>query len=110
IELDAAYQWGMPHLMMGAYYAGRPRLLGGDPVRGLEHFERARQISGGRLALASLFEARYYAVQTLDEPLFERRLEEVLETSPDALPEARLLNLIAREKARALLAAREDIF
>jgi hypothetical protein len=110
IELDEGFQWGMPHLMMGAFYAGRSKMLGGDPERGREHFEQARQITAGRLLLASYFEARYYAVQTFDEELFEQRLREVVAADADALPEARLLNMVAQQKSQDLLLAQEDIF
>jgi len=110
LELDDTFEYGMPHLLMGAFYAARPRLLGGDPERGRLHFARAAEIADGKLLLAPLFEARYYATQTLDEELFEQLLTGVIEAPEGLLPEVALLNAVAQAKARRLLDAREDYF
>ncbi len=110
LELDESFESGMPHLLMGGFWAGRPPILGGDLERGRRHFARAREIARGRSLLPDFFEARYYAVQAFDEPLFVERLTEVL-NAPDRLwPEGDLLNRVAKAKAEALLDARADIF
>jgi hypothetical protein len=42
--------------------------------------------------------------------LFESLLKKVEEASPDILPEARLANIIAKKKARKLLAQSNELF
>ena len=49
-------------------------------------------------------------LQAFDAGTFESSLREVLDAQPGALPEAELLNRIARVKAEALLARTEEIF
>jgi hypothetical protein len=50
------------------------------------------------------------AVQTLDEELFERLLGEVESASIDILPEMRLANAIAKQKAKILRGRKADLF
>ena len=73
-------------------------------------FQRAFEISDGKFLLAKVFHARYYAPLIVDEELFERELNEVLEAPSDALPEVRLLNEIAKAKARIFLANKSRYF
>ncbi len=41
LELDPGYYYNAAHDIMGAYYAIRPRMLGGSPEKAAEHFEQA---------------------------------------------------------------------
>jgi hypothetical protein len=109
-ELDESYIYGLPHLLLGAFHAARPPLLGGDPERAHLHFARAKEVGEGKLLLVPVFEARYYARALLDVELFERLLNEALAAPVDAVPDVRLLNAVAQEKARALLAAKDELF
>lgn len=54
--------------------------------------------------------AQSYAVQVQDKSLFESSLKTVEDASIDILPEQRLVNAIAKEKAKALLAKENDLF
>lgn len=110
VELDEGYLYGMPHLLLGAFKAARPPLLGGDPEAARIHFARVQEIGGGKLLLAPVFEARYYARATLDEELFESLLREVVETPVDIAPDIQLLNAVAKRKARDLLVLRDELF
>jgi len=49
-----------------------------------------------------VFYARYYAALALDEALFDKAVEYVLKTPTNVLPEARLANAIAKQKAKWL--------
>lgn len=109
-DLDEELFWGMPRILLGALHAGRPVTLGGDPVRSRAEFERAFAISGRNLLLAQVFFARFWCVQTFEAEAFETSLREVLDAPPGLLPDAELLNRIARRKAEALLARAEEIF
>jgi hypothetical protein len=57
-----------------------------------------------------LYYARTYAVATLDQQLFESLLKQIEDASLDVLPEARLANVIAKQKARKLLAQESELF
>ncbi|MEZ5064998.1 MAG: TRAP transporter TatT component family protein [bacterium] len=110
VELDETIFWGMPRILAGALQASRPITLGGNPDRARAEFDRALEISDRNLLLAQVFEAKTLAVQTFDGESFQSSLREVLEAAPGQLPEAELLNRIARIKAEELLARYEDIF
>jgi hypothetical protein len=108
--LDETLFWGMPRVLLGAMHASRPVLLGGNPDRSLEEFERAETVSGGNVLLAKVFFAKTYCVQTFDREAFETSLRAVLDAPTGLLPDAELLNQIARIQATALLARADDIF
>jgi len=110
VELDEGYLYGMPHLLLGAFHAARPPLLGGDPVRAERHFTRARELGQGNLLLVPVFEARYYARAILDAELFDRLLEEALSAPLDRAPDIRLLNAVAQRKARDLQPMKDEWF
>ena len=57
-----------------------------------------------------VYYARSYAVQTQNEALFEELLTKVQNTSLDILPEFRLANAIAKQKAELLLARKAELF
>lgn len=109
-EVDSTFYYGGAHLFLGALAGSRPRMLGGDPDRSRRHFETALRINGGRFLLTHVYYARSYAVQMMDEALFEELLGRVRAASPDILPEFRLANAIARKKADLLLARKAELF
>jgi hypothetical protein len=60
--------------------------------------------------LSYIYYAKFYAIKTLDEELFDRLIDKVVTTPLDVLPEYRLLNVMAKEKAKDLLSKKVDIF
>ena len=60
--------------------------------------------------MTQLYYARAYAVTTMDQQLFESLLKQVEDASIDDVPEIRLANVIAKQKARKLLAMENDLF
>jgi hypothetical protein len=54
--------------------------------------------------------AQYYCRQMLDEECFVEHLNQVLEAPDDLLPELRLWNEVARDKAAYLLEIRDELF
>jgi hypothetical protein len=109
-ELDERLFWGMPRILIGTLHASRPIMLGGNPGRSREEFERAFAVSERNLLLGLVFFAKSWCVQTFDAAAFDSSLREVLAAKPGALPEAELLNRIARVKAEVLLARSEELF
>jgi hypothetical protein len=100
----------MPQVLLGSLQTFRPRLLGGDPESGKQHFDEALRISGGKMLIFKVMYAKYYCRQTLDEACFDQNLKEVLDAPADLFPEFRLWNEIAREKARFLMDRRDELF
>jgi hypothetical protein len=108
--LDEGYLYGLPQLLLGAFHAARPPLLGGDPARAQRHFTRARELGQGNLLMVPVFEARYYARAILDPDLFDRLIAETLAAPLDRAPDIRLLNTVAQRKARDLAAMKDEWF
>jgi len=108
--LDDTLFWGMPRILLGALHAARPVMLGGNPDRSRQEFERAFAISHRNLLMAHVFFAKTWCELTFDAGSFESSLREVLDAPDGLLPEAELLNRIARAKAARLLARKQEIF
>lgn len=107
---DSEYYYGGAELFLGTLAGSRPKILGGNPEQSKAYFERAIRIAGGRFLLTYVYYARSYAVQTQNEALFEELLTKVKDTPLEVLPEFRLANAIAKQKAEELLAKKSDLF
>jgi len=109
LELDETYYYGGPHLFFASYYANLPPIMGGSAEKSRKAFEEVARISGGRFLMADVFFAQYYAPLILDRELFESTLRKVLDTPPDIDPDIRVMNELAKERARRLLDGVDDI-
>jgi hypothetical protein len=107
---DSLYYYGGADLFLGTLCGSKPKMLGGDPVRGRAHFERALRINQGGFLMTYVYYARSVAVQTQDEALFDELLAKVVQASPDILPGARLANQVAKKKAASLLNRKQELF
>ncbi len=110
LDRDSAYYYGGAHFFLGTLYGSRSKILGGDPDRSLDHFQRCLKINHEQFLMTYVYYARSYAVQTQNQELFEQCLARVDSTSLNVLPEARLSNAIAKKKARLLRAKLEQFF
>ncbi len=109
-ELNNTYFYGGPHLFFGVYYGSRPEMLGGNKQKSQEEFEKAIKISHGRFLFAKVLYAQFYAVQAQDRGLFDRLLREVITTDVNVLPEQRLGNILAQQRAQTLLGKANSLF
>jgi hypothetical protein len=109
VELDPAYQDGMPHVYLGVLHSLRPAAVGGQPERGRAAFERAEQLSGGRNLMAKTLYAEFYARLLFDRELHDRLLDDVLKAEPRA-PGFTLSNTLAQQRAAELRALADDYF
>jgi len=107
---DPDFFYGGPYLYFGVYYGSYPPAFGGRPDLSRQSFERAVASSRDRFLMTDVLYARTYAVLAQDRDLFHRLLTRVVEASPDLLPEQRLANAVAQQRARLLLAREEDLF
>jgi hypothetical protein len=110
LELEPEFFQGMPHVLAGTLLTFRPRMLGGNPEEGKRHFDEAFRISQRRMLIFQTVYARYYCHQMLDEECFDSTLKEVLDAPVDLNPAYRLLNQVAKEKARHLQEIRDELF
>jgi hypothetical protein len=109
-EKDSTFYFGGAHLFLGTLYGSRSKFLGGDPEKSRMYFEKALRINGEKFLMTHVYFAKSYAVQTLSDSLFEALLTKVENTSLDVLPKFRLGNVIAKRKAKALLARKDELF
>ncbi len=110
LRSDENFYYGSAHLYFGTMLATVPKNLGGKPDSAKKHFDKCLEIGGGKFLLPYVFLAQSYAVQIQDKALFESSLKTVEDASIDVLPEQRLVNAIAKQKAKALLAKEGDLF
>lgn len=110
LELDEGFYYGGPHIFMGIWLASRPTIAGGDLQKAKEHFLKALELGEGKFLMTYVYYADNYARRALDRELFVSTLEKVLETPADCAPELTLLNTIAQQKAKELLARVDEYF
>ncbi len=103
LELDETIENGSPHLFFGALYGAKPAMIGGDPARSRAHFERALEISERSSLLVQTTFAETYCRMVFDQVLHDALLHEVLDFNLDQEPSQRLVNQIAKRRARQLL-------
>jgi hypothetical protein len=110
LERNETFYYAGPHLFFGLMFSIKPAMFGGNAERGREHFERALHLTQEKFLITKVFFAESYAVQTLNESLFDRLLNEVIEADLDTLPEQKLVNTIAQQRAEALLGKKDSLF
>jgi hypothetical protein len=109
-EKDSSFYHGSAYLFLATIEGSTPRSLGGNPDTAKALFHKCLTVNGGKFLMTQLYYAKTYAVATQDQPLFESLLKQVEDASPDILPDARLANVIAKQKARRLLAQESELF
>ena len=110
IELDDTFYYGGAHMYFGVYYGSRAPLLGGNFVKSRQHFDRAREITNGKLLISDLLQAQYLARQQQDQQDFHDRLTAIVNAPDDLMPELALQNQIAKRKAALLLKKESEWF
>ena len=110
LELGPEYYYSGAHLFFGVYYASRPPMFGGDPKKSKASFDVAMEKHGSQNLLIPLMEGLFYAKQTQDRALFDKRMQEVLNADLSEHPELRLNNEIARARARFWLGQADELF
>ncbi len=109
-QLDSTYFYGGVFLYFASIYGQKPRILGGNPQKARKLFETNFKITQGKFLLSYVYAAKFYAAKILDEDLFRQYLNRVLQTPLSVAPQIKLLNKVAKQKARKLLAREKDIF
>ena len=107
--LDEGHENGGPHMYLGVFESVLPPALGGQPEVARRHFERAIELSGGRYLMARVLFAENYGRLMFDRALHDEQLNAALEADPREAG-ITLVNLVAQEQARALLASADAYF
>ncbi|MBN2451205.1 MAG: TRAP transporter TatT component family protein [Lentisphaeria bacterium] len=109
VELDGGFGGGQIHAFLIAYELARPAGPGDALGRSRRHFERAVELSRGRLAAPYVSFAETVCVKEQNALEFRELIGKALAIDPDAAPEARLENIIMQRRARWLLARADDL-
>lgn len=109
VDREPGHDDGAGWLYLGVLHSQRPPAAGGQPDRALAGFELAREESDGQNGLINVLMADSYARLLFDRDLYVELLEEVLEIETDN-PDYRLVNMVARQRAEAMLEQTEEIF
>ncbi len=108
-EREPSHDDGAVWLYLAVLNSQRPPAAGGQPRKARTYFDRAIEYSGGRNLLVNVMMADSYARLMFDRALYVEQLEQVLAANDDA-PEYRLINQVARARARVMLDQTESIF
>ncbi len=110
LALDEDFNRGAIHEFFIIYEGSRSEAMGGSAQRALEHFDRVVTLTRGEKASPYVALASSVAVRKQDYKMFKRLLDKALAIDPDAVPEWRLANMLAQEKARWLLDHSAELF
>jgi hypothetical protein len=108
IMLDENWQKGTLHELF-ITLDSLPEVLGGNPARAREHFDKAVAVQKG-LSPGPYVALAYMAVNTQDRTEFERLLKAALAIDPDKDPPNRLVTLVTQKRARLMLDQIDDKF
>jgi tetratricopeptide (TPR) repeat protein len=106
IELDPDYYNAAGYTFMGVATASE---MAADMDEAKLYFEKALAATERRALQTQVNMARHYAVKTGNRELFDKLLEEVMDAH-DPLPEARLANTMARERASLYIENADQLF
>ncbi len=108
LALDEAYDEGALHEFAVVWAGARPGLA--DRAAIDRHYERALELSQSPRASLYVAYAVAVALPSQNREKFRGLMEEALAIDPDAVPGKRLLNTIAQQRARWLLARIGELF
>lgn len=109
LELDGDFDDGAIHEAL-IVLESLPQIMGGSVERAREHYDQAVVLSRGLRASAHVTFAENVCVAAQDRAAFETALRRALAIDVEALPSARLANVIAKRRARDLLDREDELF
>jgi hypothetical protein len=111
-ELDSTYFYGGSFRFYGGYYALVPTITGEqDPVKAKVNFEKSIATAPEYLETKVLMAEAYCThLKVKDREMFRKLLNEVLEEDLAKYPAIHAENLIAKDKAKKLLADENNLF
>jgi predicted anti-sigma-YlaC factor YlaD len=110
LELDEGYGNGALHTFMILFETNRPLAGEGRFAKAQPHFDRAVELSAGKMAGPFVSYAENVCVPKKDRAQFQEMLNRALKVDVNADPTNRLQNLIMQKRARWLLSRTEKLF
>lgn len=109
IILDPEYYYGGAYLNLMTICSSVPPILGGNPELALKYYKKHKEIAGKNFLHTDLQYARYYLYQNQKREEFEKVLHTILDSTWNG-KEYRMLNVVAKERARIYLEATDILF
>lgn len=110
LVLDETWDYGAIHGFLIMFEMGRATGDGDRAARARKHFDRAVELSAGRLSGPFVSYAEAVCIPAEDRGQFEQLLQKALAINPDNDPPTRLVNLIMQRRARWLLSRVDKLF
>jgi len=110
LALDETWDHGAIHGFLITFEMGRATGTGDRPARARKHFDRAVELSDGKLCGPYVSYAEAVCIPAEDRGQFEKLLQQALALNPDNDPPTRLVNLIMQRRARWLLSRVDKLF
>jgi predicted anti-sigma-YlaC factor YlaD len=109
LKLDEKFEHGAIHTFLITYEMARRGGAGPPADRARKHFERAVELSGGRVAAPFVAYAEQVCVAQQNRKEFEAMLNKALAIDTDEKPDSRLENLVMQRRAKWLLGRMDDL-
>lgn len=110
LELDESFYFGSAHLFYAVYYGDRPPSIGGDLNKAKEHIDRVDEINDGKFLMSKFYLARYYAYPKLDEKLYRKSLQAVIDAPDDIYPGENAATSLAKSRSKRWLSQIDELF
>lgn len=110
LQLDEDFDFGAIHGFLITYESSRLAGEGEFTERSRKHFQRAMELSGGKLAGPLVALAETVSVHQQNRKEFQSLLEQALAIDVNSKPEWRLNNLVTQRRARWLLKRTDQLF
>lgn len=110
LALDEAWDRGTIHSFLITFEMARATGEGDPAGRARRHFDRAVELSQGKLAGPFVSYAEAVSIPAEDRAQFEQLLNQALAINPDNDPPTRLANLVMQRRARWLLTRVDKLF
>jgi predicted anti-sigma-YlaC factor YlaD len=110
LQLDADFDFGAIHGFLITYESSRLAGEGEFTERSRKHFQRAMELSGGKMAGPLVALAETVSVHQQNRKEFQSLLQQALAIDVNSKPEWKLTNLVAQRRARWLLKRTDQLF
>jgi predicted anti-sigma-YlaC factor YlaD len=110
LRLDEKFDNGSIHGFLINYEQTRQGVPNNAEARSRQHFQRALELSEGKLASPLVSYAEAVSVGKQDRAEFDSLLHRALAVDPNARPEWKLENLVTQRRARWLLGRANELF
>lgn len=109
-EVQPDYLYGSVYAVLGAFWGGRSKAVGGDPGKARDYHLKAESYAACKSLIPAYVELRYHITQTTDRKAFDAALEEIRGFNPESFPAFRFINEVILRKAEILAKKKSMIF